>query len=270
MRRDIATLLFAALVTSVPSVAQAVDVWDQATVHDDTAASTKNVLWHTAPAQVHDLKSQKSAADQDWFRIYPRAMRSYEVQIVNVTGDTDTGVNGIRRYAADGTTLLQTGVPLDEGAWMSTLRWIHGSRGSAEFLQVMADSLNTSSASQYSIQLRESTLYCARYNNSATQVSVLLIQRTDPDNSNTCSYEVRYNSPAGLEVGSSTGTLAAVSGGNALNVIATAAEPGVAGSSGSAFIAHSCGFGGINAKMVQLEPATGFSFDTPCVTRPTN
>ena len=55
-----------------------------------------------------------------------------------------------------------------------------------------------------------------------------------------------------------------------MNVIATATVPGVGGTSGSAFIAHSCGFGGLNAKVVALEPATGFSFDTTCATRSTN
>jgi hypothetical protein len=81
---------------------------------------------------------------------------------------------------------------------------------------------------------------------------------------------VRYNSPAGIEVGATIGTLPPVFAGNAMGVIATQSEPGVGGTSGSAFIAHSCGYGGINAKVVQLEPTTGFSFDTACVTRPTN
>ena len=121
-----------------------------------------------------------------------------------------------------------------------------------------------SSAAQYSIQMRETTLYCPRYNNSASQASTLMIQRTDPDNSNTCSYEVRYNNSAGVELGSSAGNLASAGAGNVLNVISTSAVPGVAGTSGSAYIAHTCGFGGINAKVVQLEPSTGFSFDTSC------
>jgi hypothetical protein len=268
MRRLLLTLSFATTVMSVSPAAQAVDPWDAASVHDDAAASTNNVLWHTAPAQIHDLKAQMGVADQDWFRIYPRARRSYEVQIVNVTGDT--GIDGVRRYAADGATLLQTGVALDQGASLSTLRWIHGPRGAAEFVQVLADGLNPSVASKYSIQLRETTAYCARYSNVGGQISSLLIQRTDPDNSTPCSYEVRYNTAAGVEVGSSTGTLAPVFGGNTMSVIATQSEPGVGGTSGSAFIAHSCGYGGINAKVVQLEPTTGFSFDTACVTRTTN
>lgn len=269
MNRVLATLSCTAVLISLPSATHATDVWDLASDSDDTPASTKNVLWHTAPAQIHDLKSQKGVTDQDWFRIYPRGQRSYEAQIVNLTGDANTWVNRIRRYAADGVTLLQTGVALDEGGWLSTLRWIHGPRGSGEFLQVLAGSLNYSAASQYSIQLKETTVYCTRYNNTGTQVSVLMIQRTDPDSSNTCSYEVRYNNAAGGEVGSSAGTLANALG-NAMSVISTQTVPGVAGTTGSAYIAHTCGFGGISAKVVQLEPATGFSFDTSCATRPTN
>lgn len=269
MRRTLALWSCAALI-GVSAVVHAADVWDEALDNDDTAASTKNVLWHTAPAQIHDLKSPKGVLDQDWFRIYPRALRSYEVQIVNLTGDTNTWANRIKRYATDGVTLLQTGVALDDGGWLSTLRWIHGPRGSSQFLQVPAGNVDLSSGSQYSIQMRETTLYCPRYNNSGTQASVLIIQRTDPDNANACSYEVRYNSATGAELGSSVGNLASVGAGNALNVIMTSTAPGVAGTSGSAYIAHTCGFGGIEAKVVQLEPSTGFSFDTSCSARLTN
>lgn len=270
MRKYVAALWCAVVAISVPSITYAADVWDLASDNDDTASSTRNVLWHTAPVQVHDLKAQHGVADDDWFRIYPRALRSYEAQIVNITGDGNTWTNRIKRYGADGVTLLQNGVALDEGGLLTTLRWIHGSRSSPEFLRVLAGSVSPSSASQYSIQLRETTLYCPRYNDSGSQTSVLLIQRTDPDSSNPCSYEVRFNSSTGVEVGSAAGTLASAGAGNVLSVIQTGTVPGVGGTSGSAFVAHTCGFGGINAKVVQLEPSTGFSFDTSCTTRPTN
>ncbi|OGP87479.1 MAG: hypothetical protein A2156_10700, partial [Deltaproteobacteria bacterium RBG_16_48_10] len=37
----------------------------------------------------------------------------------------------------------------------------------------------------------------------------------------------------------------------------------------SAQMIHTCGYGGLAAKLVALEPSTGFSFDTPCIYLPT-
>jgi hypothetical protein len=48
----------------------------------------------------------------------------------------------------------------------------------------------------------------------------------------------------------------------------TAAIPALAGASGSASIAHDGGWGGLAAKGVAVEPATGFTFDTPATTLP--
>jgi hypothetical protein len=42
---------------------------------------------------------------------------------------------------------------------------------------------------------------------------------------------------------------------------------GVAGSSGAVTVAHDGRYGDLAAKVVALEPATGFSFDTPGVVR---
>jgi hypothetical protein len=37
---------------------------------------------------------------------------------------------------------------------------------------------------------------------------------------------------------------------------------------GSVRIPHSCGYGGLSGKAVSVEPATGFTFDTPVLHRP--
>ena len=116
-----------ALLLLVATPAMATDVWDYAN-DNDNGTGTDNVLWHTAPAQVHDLGYQTGpVADQDWFIVYPKANRSYEVQVLNITGDTDVWAAdaNFRRYAADGTTVLQSGRLLDASSgWIKTLRWM--------------------------------------------------------------------------------------------------------------------------------------------------
>ena len=51
-------------------------------------------------------------------------------------------------------------------------------------------------------------------------------------------------------------------------VLNTAAIPGAAGVSGSITIAHDGGYGALAGKALALEPATGFSFDSPMLPRP--
>jgi hypothetical protein len=48
-------------------------------------------------------------------------------------------------------------------------------------------------------------------------------------------------------------------------VITLAGGPG---RSGSVRITHDCGYGGLSGKAVSIEPATGFTFDTPLLPRP--
>ena len=52
---------------------------------------------------------------------------------------------------------------------------------------------------------------------------------------------------------------------NGMIVVPTAGV--TAGTSGSIQIAHTCGYGKAQAKVVSVEPSTGFTFDTPCSPR---
>ena len=57
-------------------------------------------------------------------------------------------------------------------------------------------------------------------------------------------------------------------GPKALLVVNTSVVPGAAGQSGAMTVTHTAGYGGLAGKTVALEPATGFSFDTPMVPLP--
>ena len=48
----------------------------------------------------------------------------------------------------------------------------------------------------------------------------------------------------------------------------TASVPGLAGQSGSITVSHDGGYGTLAGKAVSLEPATGYSFDSPLASRP--
>jgi hypothetical protein len=50
--------------------------------------------------------------------------------------------------------------------------------------------------------------------------------------------------------------------------VSTGTIGALAGLSGHAQVAHTAGYGGLAGKAVALEPATGFSFDTPLVPIP--
>ena len=65
-------------------------------------------------------------------------------------------------------------------------------------------------------------------------------------------------------LGSATFSLVA----NEALVLNTSTVPGVAGQSGTITIAHDGGYGNLAIKSVALEPATGFSFDSPGLYKP--
>ena len=75
---------------------------------------------------------------------------------------------------------------------------------------------------------------------------------------------VYFYGATGALLGSTTFSLPA----NGALVLNTATVPNVAGASGTITIAHDGGYGNLAVKSVALEPATGFSFDSPGLYKP--
>lgn len=236
----------------LPFACWGADAWEPA----DNGISTPNELFTGSPPQLHDLQSTVGGADQDWYWIRVGSGRSYEVQVLGFSSAAPT----VTRLDSNGTLLLQTADSLD-GGFSRTLRWISSSSGS-EYIRV-AGTVGVGAESQYVIQYRETTLFCPRYNNSGTQVSVLIMQRSSIDFATTCSAQATFTN----ETGAAMGLLAATLGVDQMSVTGLSGVAGLAGTRGSARIAHTCGIGGVKAKLVALEPATGFSFDTICSER---
>jgi hypothetical protein len=181
--------------------------------------------------------------------------------LVDGTGDLGPGLT-LERVDAGG-AVLQSSLPIAGGSGDSrSLRWINSTTAAAtEFVRVANAACGSlcSSVDQYGIRYYETTGAMVRFNNGATQVTVLNIQNPA---SYTISGNVYFWSAGRVLLGTSPFTLT----GKGQTVVNTAAlQPGV---SGHLTLAHDGRYGDLNAIAVALEPATGFSFSYGMIARP--
>jgi hypothetical protein len=108
----------------------------------------------------------------------------------------------------------------------------------------------------YRIRVRETTLAAPRFNNTGGQVTVVLLQeRAGVTSTGTLWF---WSATGGL-LGSHPFSLPP----RQSLVLNSTTVAGVAGQGGAVTVTHDGPFGGLAGKAVALEPATGFSFDTP-------
>ena len=237
------------------SGAAAIDEWDAATVKDNTAATTRNLLY-PGSAQTHDLQAVGGVADEDWFVVNVDLFRQYQVHVSEVTGDTPVdNVDFLELWDGTGAAMLFAGT---------------GSPGVDKFIRFFSNdttfrvrvkgNTNSPASARYSIRLSEATMYCPRYNNSGTQVSVLIVQNVS---NGLCDIAVDFFAENGTYVTSFSSTAV----GNGMVVLPVGSIPALVGTKGSAQLHPFCSPSGLKAKLVALEPATGFSFDTLCERR---
>jgi hypothetical protein len=246
----------------------------------DTIGSIFRALATHGTRQNHDLEG---TGDVDYVVLDPVPRRSYEASVTTAgrfTADLS------RRDLADavqqwGAPLIVRSIRSPTGTLMnwsphtsSVLNWIESGVDAerTRYLRVDANgAVHTAADSQYTLQLRETTLYCPRYNNTGGQATVLIVQRVGVQERDelvpgciwTADFYDQAYAPYGHTLnGSYSGSL----GPNGMFVVATAGV--VPGTSGSIQIAHTCGYGRVQAKAVSVEPSTGFTFDTTCSTRP--
>jgi hypothetical protein len=113
----------------------------------------------------------------------------------------------------------------------------------------------------YRIRAWDTTLVCPRFNNSGTQITILLLQ-------NTTDRDVTGHAHFWSSTGVLVGTHAFSMGGKAAFVVNTSTVPGVSGVGGTLTLSHDGAYGTLLGKAVAVEPATGFTFDTPLLPRP--
>jgi uncharacterized repeat protein (TIGR01451 family) len=199
-------------------------------------------------------------ADEDRFRIRQQPFSSYEVIVDETSGDIGTG-NGpnLERVDVNGTTVLQTSEPAGSGPSRS-LRWENSSSSAVDdqTIRVRSASCSTDCGvdDAYRIRAYDTTYSLPRFNNSGTQVTVLLLQNTGVT---TVNGHVYFWSPTGALLA----THAFVLSPKQLLVLNAATVGGLAGQSGTMTVGHDGPYGVLAGKTVALEPATGFSFDSP-------
>jgi hypothetical protein len=167
----------------------------------------------------------------------------------------------VDRIAADGSTVLQSSVATGPG-FSRSLRWVNTSTSevNTESIRIRSTGCTTNCGTDdvYGIHAFETTYSVPRFNNAGTQVTVLLLQ--NPTNY-TISGNVYFWDTTGALSGQQAFTLAA----KALTVLNTATV--VPGVGGAVTVAHNGRYGDLSGKTVALEPATGFSFDSPMLPR---
>ena len=239
------------------------DVWDVQTNSDNAAATTQNELVHGGD-QIHDLGALAGGAlaDQDWYRIGQKAFASYEVVVDATSGDIGAGVL-VQRMDSGGAA-VQTAVAVTPGLnYSQSLRWMNTSATEVidQFVRVMSSSCTTNCGPDdvYRLRAFETTQSIPRFNNSASQITVLLLQNPSGYAINGNIYFWRTD---GTLIGSAFPFTLPAKTNLVLNTASVANGVG-----GSITVASDGRYGDLSGKTVALEPVTGFSFDSPMVPR---
>jgi hypothetical protein len=244
---------------------RALDPWELGS--GDDASSTSNILRHAQP-QRHDLQGLPSAPDQDWMKFAGKNRHSYEARVSGIAWDSGCGAAPcplFDRVSAAGVTLdfgTASNEDVDRGTTSvgRTVRWI-STEDTANFLRAKGDQVLPMGSEPYDVVLYDTTLFVPRFNNSGTQSTILVLQNTT--NALVTGFAYFHD-----ERGALLATVSLSVPPHGLNVIATATLPGLAGRSGSIQIAQLGGYEALVGKAVALEPATGFTFDTPVTAIP--
>jgi hypothetical protein len=263
------------------TAALAADPWEP----DDSAAFQIGMATHGA-RQDRDLEG---AGDRDYVHVDGVPRRSYEASVATAgyftAALTRRGTGNVELQVGSALTINSsrsaTGVL---SGWQhhtsSVVNWIEPADPASRTRYVRVDSngaTHGAATSRYTLRLRETTLYCPRYNNTGGQVTILIVQAAGPwesgENTNGCTWSADFYDGAydvfghplnGAFSGSSSSSSSLAQ--NGMVVVATGAV--APGTSGSIQVAHTCGYGKVQAKAVSLEPSTGFTFDTVCSPRP--
>lgn len=199
-------------------------------------------------------------ADEDRYRLRQQPFSSYEVILDETSGDIGAG-NGpaLERLDVTGTIVVQGSQPSGSGPNRS-LRWENSTSSVVDdqTIRVRSASCTTDCGAddRYRIRAYDTTYSVPRFNNAGSQVTVLLLQNTGVT---TVSGHVYFWSPAGALLATRDFTLAS----RQVLVLNTATVPGLAGQGGTMTVSHDGPYGELAGKTVALEPATGFSFDSP-------
>jgi Zn-dependent metalloprotease len=207
-------------------------------------------------------RALNNASNSNLYWVQTQAASSYEVVVDEASGDLGVG-NGpdLHRLSADGATVLGTGEAVGTGTARS-LRWATSTSGALNLVRVQSASCNTGCGADDTYRLRayETTYAIPRFNNTGSQITVLLLQNPTDSVVNVTAY---FYDGAGTALTSQAVAIDPKS----LAVINTSGIGPVNNQSGSIVVTHDAPYASLAGKAVALEPSTGFSFDSPMLPR---
>jgi hypothetical protein len=246
---------------------RAEDPWELGMSGNDDGNWSRNTLAHGI-VQQHDLDETVVVInDEDWMVVPTLSNHSYEARISGTHVLFDWGACAncaqFERVDANGAILTEDVGVVNDGTGATpesndrSVRWIATANTTDEYVRVTGDIvLGEGPNDVYTIRFWDTTYSVPRWNNASGQVTVYLIQSLVQA---PVTVNVDFYNAAGLLLASAGTTLQP----HALFVVNTGTVPGLANQSGHAYVSHTAGYGGLAGKAVALEPATGFSFDTP-------
>jgi hypothetical protein len=230
------------------------DPWDGPALRDD-GPDTLSELAHGSD-EVHDLRAKAGQPDEDWFRIRQEPYASYEVVVDAAVGDV-TPI-ALELIGADGTTALATSAAIGLGA-VRSLRFVNATSTAVDDQLVVVRSGGCTKCKKddtYRLRAYETTYAIPRYNNSGSQVTVLILQ-------NPTDHAVAGNVHFWNAAGALLHTEPFAVDPKFSFVGQTQTFTNLAGTSGSITITHDGRYGDLHGKTSGLEPATGFLFESP-------
>jgi hypothetical protein len=233
------------------------------TIVDDDAPS----LSFTELAHGSDVRGDLAAlpgpvAAVDHYRLGQSPRTSWEVVVDGLSGDVPPLL--LERLAADNTTVLQTGAPATGGSSVS-LRFENRLAALVGNQHLRLTSLGCGAScgptAVYRLRAYETTGRIARFNNSATQTTVVVLE-----NGGDAAVQgaLWFWDVSGALLASQAFDLAA----RASTALNTGSIAGAGGGAGSITVTHDGAYGALAGKGVAVEPATGFTFDTELAYRP--
>jgi hypothetical protein len=235
------------------------------TILDDDATPLAGLELAHGSAQTADLAADPGPApDVDVFRLAQAPRASYEVVLDGLSGDAVPQVL-LERLGSNNVTVVQTATSVGTGSSKS-LRWenLLPAPVTAQRIRIRGAGCGAACGPDdvYRIRAYETTYSIPRFTNTgAGQFTVLAIQNPA---SYTVSGRAYFWDTGGALLHVQPFSLAP----KAVLTFNTASVPVLQGKSGTITVSNDGRYGDLAGKAISLDPATGFSFDTPMGPRP--
>jgi hypothetical protein len=262
--RSVAAVVMAA--ACMGAVGARADVWDDGPANDDTSDGTVNELLHGSD-QVHDLAGRdgNTIADVDWFRLQVPLNSSFEVLVDELAGGIGGPGAAPKLELAEVTSagpsfILAAPKPVTGFGSARRIAWSHAepvSAGEKAYLVRVSGAAcgaACTTSSRYRIRMVDTTLRVARFNTTNGQSTVLVLQNPTNETQGLSIYAFGAN---GDQVGGFV-TFLRPKEVAAMNL----STFGLANQAGGLQILNIAPYGALTGKTVQMDPATGFVFET--------